>query len=305
MRAAKDVTMKSFSHKYRLPIVLTLLVLAALACGTFTVTSGGDVPSSNPGEGVLGPEDGVRTLPPTWTPAPTKTPQPPPTRKPTQEATSTVTIPAAFTTSLAQITSVVITSAPIDSDLTDWQQIDTGNAEIWVPGDYEVVDFSDGFDEVVTELFTGITEVFVEGLSELAEDGEPIPTVDNTELESLFPFDIVVASDQSSFTSMAMIGETVEVETDLESQLNRTVTEQLDPSVNLLNRSIIEMPNFNAGRLIFEGVDQQSGLTVKQVAYIILQGDRLWTIIYSSSSDFFDSLFPTTFEKSIDTFRIK
>ena len=308
MQAAKDVTMKIFSINFQIMQVIAVLAIGALACGTFTFTSSDGAAPGPAGEGLLGPEDGVRTLPPTWTPAPTNTLQPSPTRKPTQAATSTPTVPSAFITSLAQITSIAITASPLENEeLANWQQIDTDNAEIWVPGDYQVFNFSDGFDEAFAQLFTGMTEAFVEAFSEIAEEegGDPLPTVDSSEFEQDFPVDLVVAFDESSFTSVLLVAEPVEDETDLEMEMNRAVIEQLDPSVNLLDRVIVELPNFDAGRLIFEGVDQESGLLVKQVAYIILQGDKVWSIVYGTASDFFDDLFPTVFETSIKTFRIK
>ncbi|KAA3643072.1 MAG: hypothetical protein DWQ07_21380 [Chloroflexi bacterium] len=299
--------MKTFSLKNRATLALTILAIGALACGTLTVTSSGDVPPSAPGQGPLGPEDGVRTSPPTWTPAPTNTLQPSPTRNPIEEATNTPTIPAFLTTSLAQTTSIVITAVPVDDDLTGWQLVDSGTAEIWVPGDYEVINFSEGFDEAFAELFTGLTEIFVEEISEFSEEegGEPIPTVDSSELEEFFNFELVIAADQSSFTGMFLVAEDVDPATDLESEINRTITQQNEPGFRLSDRAIVELPNYNAGRLLYDGVDASSGLPVKQVAYLILQGDRLWTIIYTTSSDFFGDLYVSTFEKSIGTFEVK
>ena len=79
-----------------------------------------------------------------------------------------------------------------------------------------------------------------------------------------------------------------------------SMAQLLPAQIQILDRTIVSMKSYQAGRLVTQA--QAPNITVKQLIYVIKQGDRIWTIGYSTGADEYTQRLPV-FEQSIATFK--
>jgi hypothetical protein len=240
-------------------------------------------------------------LPPTWTPEPTHTPAP---------ATATSDLPTAAATEpgstpIIQYTPLVtevITPAPVDTNWSGWQWVEGKHARFRIPNSYEIMDLGEGFGG----LFALFTMAFTEGFSEMfegmeMEGSEEIPPIPEEELEAAFDFDFILAMESDMITSAFFVSEPLDGTKTMDSLLKEAVA-GVEGSARLLAIEHIEDAPYTMSRAFVETRDPETGMRGKQVAYVILSGDRAYTISYQTSLENFDSQLPT-FEKSVSSFR--
>ena len=241
-------------------------------------------------------------LPPTWTPEPTRTAAP---------ATATSDIPTADATEpgstpIIQYTPLVtqvITQAPVDTNWSGWQWVEGKHARFRIPNSYEIMDLGEGFGG----LFALFTMAFTEGFSEMfegmeMEGSEELPPIPEEELEAAFDFDFILAMEADMMTSAFFVSEPLDSADTVDSLLKEAVA-GVEGSAKLLSIEHIEGAPYSMSRAFVETRDPETGMRGKQVAYVIISGDRGYTLSYQTSLDQFESLLPM-FEKSISSFQI-
>ncbi len=241
-------------------------------------------------------------LPPTWTPEPTHTAAPAtetPIVLPTEIGTKTDATPIIQYTPLV---TQVITPASVDANWSGWQWVEGKHARFRLPNSYEIIDLGEGFGG----LFALFTMAFTEGFSEMFEGFEmdesaqftPIP---EEEIEAAFDFDFIMAMESDMMTSAFFVSEPIDGADTMDSLLKEAVA-GVEGSARLLSiEHFVDAP-YTMSRAFVETRDPESGMRGKQVAYVIISGDRAYTVSYQTSLEKFDAELPT-FEKSVSSFR--
>ena len=240
-------------------------------------------------------------LPPTWTPEPTRTAAPatPTADIPTAEATKPGSTPIIQYTPLV---TQVITPAPVDTNWSGWQWVEGKHARFRIPNSYEIMDLGEGFGG----LFALFTMAFTEGFSEMfeglgMEGSEEIQPIPEEELEAAFDFDFIMAMESDMITSAFLVSEPLDGTKTMDSLLKEAVA-GVDGSARLVAIEHIEDAPYTMSRAFVETRDPETGMRGKQVAYVIISGDRAYTVSYQTSLEKFDAELPT-FEKSVSSFR--
>jgi hypothetical protein len=273
--------------KLRLSTLCALSLLAALA----TSCSGGTItlPETAPLEVAT---MGLLTLPPAWTTTPSETPVP---ATPTITPTPPPAVLAARQTA-ALWPALEIVAVGAGADQTDWQTIEFETGSFRVPPTFDVADMG-GFDDVIVQFM----QAFAGGLVEMMEGmvtpapGEATSTpIALDELDSAFDFDFLVAADPGGEAAVFLVGEPLPEGFDLETMMTEAVG-SVQGEVEVLNREIVGGAPRSTGRVFLRVRDPQSGETADQVLYVILEGDRAWTLSFQARD--FQAMLPA-FETS-------
>jgi hypothetical protein len=253
-----------------IPLMLTLAAALAASCSA----------GASPPQATAAPEVttlGLVTLPPAWTATPSETFVPP-------TATTTPTPPAAVVAARQTAASwppLVIVAVGAGADQTDWQTVEWESGSMRLPPSFEIAD-RDGYDTDVVRFIQTLAGGLVETMEgrPTPAPGEPTPTpIALGELESTFDF--LVAADPGGEASVVLIGEPRPEGFDLETMMVEAVG-SVQGEVTLLDREIVGGAPHDAGRVLMSVRDPASGVTRDQVLYVIVEGDRAWTLAFQA-----------------------
>jgi len=232
------------------------------------------------------------TLPPAWTATPSETVVP-------ATATSSPTPPPAVlaarqTAALWAPLEVVAVGA--GSDLTDWQTIKFETGSFRVPPTFAEVDRG-GFDDGIVlfmQTFAGRLVEVMQG-STTPVPGEATPTpISLDELDSAFDFDFLGAADPAGEPAVFLVGVPLPEGFDLESMMTEAVG-SVSGEVEVVSREIVGGAPRDTGRAFLRIRDPGPGTTEDEVMYVIVEGDRAWTLSFRARD--FEAMLPA-FETS-------
>ena len=227
------------------------------------------------------------TLPPAWTATPSATFVP-------ATATSSPTSPPAVlaarqTAALWPPIEVVAVGA--GSDLTDWQTVKFETGSFLLPPTFALID-SGSFDDAIVrfmQAFTGELVEVIEGMM-TPVPGEATPTpISLVDLDSDFGFDFLVAADPGGEASVFLVGAPLPEGFDLESMMTEAVG-SVPGEVEVVSREIVGGAPRDTGRAFLRVRDPGSGTTEDEVIYVIVEGDRAWTLSFQARD--IEAMFP-------------
>jgi hypothetical protein len=265
----------------------TLAFFFLIAAPAFAACSAGGAAGALTGAPTAEPTQLRVTLPPAWTVTPTVTPIPAtPTPSPTPHP---AILAARQTAALWPTLHVVAVGAGADS--SSWQRIDFETGSFLVPPTFEAADLG-GVDDVIV-LFM---QAFAVGLVEMMDGmATPVPgaatstPISLDELDSAFDFDFLVAADPRGEGLVYLVGEPLPQGFDLESMMTEAVG-SLTGEVEVLGREIVGGASRNTGRVLLRLRDPAKGTTEDQVMYVIVDGERAWTLAYQARD--FEAMLP-------------
>jgi hypothetical protein len=232
------------------------------------------------------------SLPAAWTATPSETIVP-------ATATPSPTPPAAVlaarqTAALWPPLEVVAVGA--GSDLTDWQTIEFGTGSFRVPPTFAEVDRG-GFDDGIVLFMQTFADRLVEVMqgSTTPVPGAATPTpISLDELDSAFDFDFLVAADPGGEATVFLVGVPLPEGFDLESMMTEAVG-SVPGEVEVVSREIVGGAPRDTGRAFLRIRHPGSGTTEDEVMYVIVEGDRAWTLSFRARD--FEAMLPA-FETS-------
>jgi hypothetical protein len=267
---------------HRLQTAFGLLILAALvsACsGASIALPLGATPQAATPDRV--------TLPPAWTATPSQTLVP---ATPTATSTPNPNVLAARQTATLWPTLHVVAVGG-GTDSSEWKRIEFETASFLVPPTFEVADMG-GFDDVIV-LFM---QAFAGGLVEMMEGmvtpapGEATPTpISLDELDSAFDFDFLMAAEPGGEAAVFLVGEPLPQGFDLESMMTEAVG-SVQGEVEVVSREVVGGAPRDTGRVFLRLRDPAKGTTEDQVMYVIVDGERAWTLAYQARD--FEAMLP-------------
>ena len=184
----------------------------------------------------------------------------------------------------------VATSPPTATPIPGWEKFEGGGIELWLPESFEGGNLEEDF------------ELVVEGLKSLGPDFEQIAQAieQNPSMFVLWAFDSEV-SDTGFLTNMNVTTEKVSSSMTLDTYLDATIN-QLPPQFHLLEQGIVQLGDYQAGRLVWEAAI--GDMAVKDLSYCIKDGSTMWAFGFSTSAEEFDQRLPV-FEQSARSFMIQ
>jgi hypothetical protein len=231
-------------------------------------------------------------LPPAWTATPSLTIAP---ASPTVTATlHPAALAARETAALWPPIEIVAVGAGADS--TDWQRVAFESGSILVPPTFEVADLG-GFDEVIVAFMRAFSTGLVQAMN---EGGAPVPgeatatPIALSDLDTAFDFDFLMAEDPVGESVLFLIGGPFPGGYDLESMMTQAVG-SVQGEVEIVNRESVGGAPRRTGRVFLRVTDPRSGTTEDEVIYVIVEGDRAWTLVFQGRD--FEAMLPT-FETS-------
>lgn len=251
-------------------LVVTLSAALAASC------SGGTVPppaTDAAGETFVG----LVTLPPAWTATPSETIVPP---TPTTTPTPPAAVVAARQTAAAW-PPLEIVAVGAGADQTDWQTIEWDSGAMRVPPSFEIAEPDRLDDDVVLFLQTLAVDLLeiIEDRATPAPDS-PTPTpIALDELDS--SFDFLAAADPGGEAGVAIVAGPRPEGFDVEAMMVEAVG-SLQGEVTVLDREIVGGAPRDTGRVFVNVRDPASGATQEQVLYVIVEGDRAWTLAFQA-----------------------
>ena len=205
---------------------------------------------------------------------------PPPASTPTPEPTST---PAPTPTP-------VPTSTPAPTSIPGWSKMEADNVSIWLPDTYTGGDLVNDLDVVVSKL-----EALGPEYEQIAQTIEANPS-----LFLIWAVDSNIGS-TGFLTNMNLSHEEVLSAVTLDMYV-QAIEQQLPSSFTITDQKKVQIGSDEAARLEIEM--NQSGITAKQLMYVIKNNSTLYNITYSTGLDEFTDRLPE-FEQSANTFTIQ
>lgn len=200
------------------------------------------------------------------------------------------TTPEATTSpSAGVVPSTAATSSSGATTQTSLKKIQGDGVELSVPTDYEGGNPSKDLDSISQKL-TAINPQYQKALEPLKKNPSAV---------SLLAFDLQSAKSAQP-TMINVSKRKVPAEMSVEQALNKA-TQQLQPPYQVLEQKVVPVEKYQAGRILVQVPAPKP--QVKQLFYIIKNGNTFWVVTYVSSVDKFDQLLPT-FEESIRTFNL-
>jgi len=232
------------------------------------------------------------TLPPAWTATPSETVVP-------ATATPSPTPPPAVlaarqTAALWAPLEVVAVGA--GSDLTDWQTIKFETGSFRVPPTFAEVDRG-GFDDGIVlfmQTFAGRLVEVIQGSTTPVPGGATPTPISLDELDSAFGFDFLVAADPGGEATVFLVGERLPEGFDLESMMTEAVG-SVSGEVEIVSREIVGGAPRDTGRALLRIRDPGAATPEDEVMYVIVEGDRAWTLSFRARD--FEAMLPA-FETS-------
>jgi len=227
------------------------------------------------------------TLPPAWTATPSATFVP---ATATPSPTSPPAVLAARQTA-ALWPPIEVVAVGAGSDLTDWQTVKFETGSFLLPPTFALID-SGSFDDAIVrfmQAFTGELVEVIEGMM-TPVPGEATPTpISLVDLDSDFGFDFLVAADPGGEASVFLVGAPLPEGFDLESMMTEAVG-SVPGEVEVVSREIVGGAPRDTGRAFLRVRDPGSGTTEDEVIYVIVEGDRAWTLSFQARD--IEAMFP-------------
>lgn len=171
-----------------------------------------------------------------------------------------------------------------------WEKFEGGGVELWLPESYEGGDLSQD------------VELIVENLRRQGPDFEQMAKVieQNPSMYVLWAVDLEVG-DSGFLTNVAVTTEKVLSALTLEAYIDAAV-KQFPEQLRLIERDAVSLGSYQSGRLILEFTI--SGVVVKQVLYVIKEGNTVWVMTFATGLEEFDQRLPS-FERIARTFTVQ
>jgi hypothetical protein len=263
----------------------TLAMLALLAALATSCSVGAVAPTEGAAPEVPTPDRVV--LPPAWTATPSVSVVP---ASPTATITPPPAVVAARQTA-ALWPPIEVVAVGAGADTGDWQAIEFDTGSMRLPPTFEAVDRG-GFDDVIV-LFA---QTFANGLVEIMEGittpvpGEATPTpIPLDDLDTAFDFDFLAAADPSGEASVFLIGEPLPLGFDVETLMTQAVA-SVEGEVEIVNREIVGGAPRDTGRVRLHLGQSGSGTSEDRLIYVIVEGDRAWTLSFQARD--IEAMFP-------------
>lgn len=208
-------------------------------------------------------------------PTPTPTPIPP-------RATSTPVPPTA--------TPTPVPPTPTPTPIPGWEKFEARGIEMWLPESYEGGDPGQDLDVIVEKLRT-LGPDFVQ-MAQMIEQ--------NPSAFALWAFDSDVG-DSGFLTNVNVVTERVLSAMTVETYSDMMVR-QLPSQFRVVERGIVSLDHYQAERVLVE--TSIMGVEIKQVMYVIKEGNAIWIVNFSTGADEFERRLPA-FEQSMRTFKIQ
>lgn len=206
--------------------------------------------------------------------APTATPEPTPTITSTPEPKPTATN----------------TTQPSPAGIPDdWQLFTAEGMEIWLPASYVGGNLEEDLPVVIETMRTLGPEY-----EEMADTIEQ-----NPDLYVIIAADSNVTS-SGFLTNITIAAQPVLSSLTLETYLN-ALEQQFPSGYRILESSIIELGEYEAGRMIVE--TEILNANIRIITFLVMDENDLWMITFTTEAGDFDELLPV-FEQSASTFRI-
>lgn len=170
------------------------------------------------------------------------------------------------------------------------KKIEGNGVELSVPADFEGGNPSKDLDAIAQKL-RPIDPKYEQKINELKE---------NPSDYALLAFDPQSAKSGLP-TNIAVTKRQARAKISVEDALSQA-TKQLPKWYEILEQKVVPLNQYQAGRIVAQAAIPN--LAVKQLFYIIKNGDNFWVVTYTSKADNFDQLLPT-FEQSARTFSAK
>ena len=182
------------------------------------------------------------------------------------------------------------TSQPTATPIPGWEKFEGGGVELWLPESYRGGDLAEDL------------EVIVEILRRLGPDLEPVAQMieQNPSMYVIWAFDSEIG-DSGFLTNVAVTTEKVLSAVTLDTYLD-AAAEQLPAQFQVIERDIITLVDYQAGRLVLEFAI--SGVSGKEVLYVVKDGNTMWAMTFATAAEEFDRRLPV-FEQSALTFAIQ
>jgi len=182
------------------------------------------------------------------------------------------------------------TSQPTATPIPGWEKFECDGVELWLPESYEGVDLS---EEV---------GVIIENLRRLGPDFEQMAQMieQNPSMYVVWAFDSEVG-DSGSLTNVAVTTEKVLSAVTIDTYLD-AASKQLPAQFQVVERDIVSLGNYRAGRLVIEATI--SGVASKVLMYAVKDGNTMWLIVFATGAEEFDQRL-SVFEQSALTFAIQ
>jgi serine/threonine-protein kinase len=161
---------------------------------------------------------------------------------------------------------------------------------MWLPESYEGGDPSQDLDVIVEKLRTLGPE-----FAQMAKMIEQNPSA-----FVFWAFDSDVG-DSGFLINVNVSTERVPSAITLEAYLDALVG-QLPSQFRVVERGTVSLDHYQAERVLIEA--SIMGVEIKQVIYVIKEGNAIWAVTFSTSADEFDRRLPT-FEQSMRTFKLR
>ena len=227
------------------------------------------------------------TLPPAWTATPSATFVP---ATATPSPTSPPAVLAARQTA-ALWPPIEVVAVGAGSDLTDWQTVKFETGSFLLPPTFALID-SGSFDDAIVRFMQAIAGELVEVIEGMMTPvpGEATPTpISLVDLDSDFGFDFLVAADPGGEASVFLVGAPLPEGFDLESMMTEAVG-SVPGEVEVVSREIVGGAPRDTGRAFLRVRDPGSGTTEDEVIYVIVEGDRAWTLSFQARD--IEAMFP-------------
>lgn len=175
------------------------------------------------------------------------------------------------------------------SPVVSWKTINGNGVQLSLPPSYEGGNPSTDLDAIAKSL-TAIDPKYAQGIASLKANPSAV---------ALLAFD--KQSAKSGFmTNVNVTTEKVPDGTTVQQYLDAAAN-QLVGSYQLVDKKVVSIGKYQAGRIVAEG--SAGGTPIKQLFYLIQNGNNFWLVTYSTAKSEFDKRLPD-FEKSISTFML-
>jgi hypothetical protein len=173
--------------------------------------------------------------------------------------------------------------------IAGWVRFAGGGVEIWLPASFEGGDLEEDLP------------IIVERLRALGPDFEPMAqTIEsNPSMYVLWAFDSEVGAG-GFLTNMAVTTETIPASMGMDTYLDAALG-QLPAQFQVTKREVLTLSGFEVGRVEVEFL--VSGVSGKELLYVLKDGHTVWVITYATSMAEFATRLPI-FEQSFGTFRV-
>ncbi len=182
------------------------------------------------------------------------------------------------------------TPRPTMTPIPGWKKFEGTGIELWLPEHFVGGDLSENLDRISEQI------------KSLGPEYEPYirPVLQNPSMFSLWAYDTEIGA-SGYLVNMGVTTVKVPPLVSLDIYTDNSV-KQFPDTFNLLERDETTLNDRDARRLVIEM--KLPNVTVKALMYILIDGNTVWMITYTTASDEFDRRLPV-FEQSARTFNIK